>query len=79
VAAGFGTVALAALGIAMRIGDLAFMPILGVSHGLMPIVGFSLGAKLWERLWGAVKRAAAWLALLMLAATALLEIFTLQW
>jgi putative MATE family efflux protein len=75
VAAGFGTVALAALGIGMRIADLAFMPILGVSHGLMPIVGFSLGARLWQRLWEAVKKAAVWLALLMLGATILLEIF----
>jgi putative MATE family efflux protein len=78
VAAGFGTVALAALGIGMRIADLAFMPIIGVAHGLMPIVGFSLGAKLWQRLWGAVRRAAVWLALLMLGATILLEIFIPQ-
>jgi Na+-driven multidrug efflux pump len=44
----------------------------------MPIVGFSLGAKLWQRLWGSVKRAAIWLALLMVGATILLEIFTPQ-
>ena len=78
VAAGFGTVALAAVGIALRIADLAFMPIVGVANGLMPIVGFSLGAKLWQRLWGAVKRTAVGLTLFMVLCTILLEIFTPQ-
>ena len=78
VAAGFGTLALAALGIAMRIADLAFMPIIGVANGLMPIVGFSLGAKLWQRLWRAVKIASVGLGLCLVGATILLEIFTPQ-
>ncbi len=54
VVAGFGSIALAALGIGIRIIDLAFMPIIGVAHGLLPIVGFCLGANLWKRLWSAV-------------------------
>ena len=78
IAAGFGTVVLAAAGIAGRVSDLAFMPILGTGHGLLPIVGYSLGAKLWKRLWSAVKLANICLILLMLAATAILEIFTYQ-
>ena len=78
VAANFGTVALAALGIAMRITDLAFMPIIGVANGLMPIVGFSLGAKLWQRLWAAVKTAAVGLCICLVGATVLLEIFVPQ-
>ena len=78
VAAGFGTVALAALGIAMRIADLAFMPIIGVANGLLPIVGFSLGARLWQRLWESVKIAAVGLCLCLAGATLLLEIFTPQ-
>ncbi len=45
VAAGFGSVTLAALGIAGRLIDLVFMPVIGTSHGLLPIVGFSFGAK----------------------------------
>ncbi len=78
VLAGFGSMALAAVGIAGRISDLAFMPILGTAHGLLPIVGFSLGAKLWSRLWGAVRQASLSLMLLMAVATVLLEVFTSQ-
>ena len=78
VLAGFGSVALAAVGIAGRISDLAFMPVIGTAHGLLPIVGFSLGAKLWSRLWGAVRQASVALMVLMAAATIFLEIFTRQ-
>jgi putative MATE family efflux protein len=72
----FGSLALAAAGIAIRISDLAFMPIFGVSHGLLPIIGFNFGARIWKRLWGAVKIASIGLLLLMSIATILLEIFT---
>ncbi len=78
VLAGFGSMALAAVGIAGRISDLAFMPIIGTAHGLLPIVGFSLGAKLWSRLWEAVRQASFALMLLMAVATLFLEIFTSQ-
>lgn len=78
VAAGFGSFALAALGITLRITDLVFMPVLGTAQGLLPIVGFSLGAKLWDRLWSAVKLTASRLGIILLAACILLEIFTPQ-
>jgi putative MATE family efflux protein len=78
VIAGFGSVALAAIGIAIRISDLAFMPMIGLAHGLLPIVGFSLGAKLWRRLWGSVRLACIWIVALMTLATLVLEIFTPQ-
>jgi putative MATE family efflux protein len=54
--AGFGSLALAALGIAGRIADLAFIPVVGLAHALLPIVGFCLGARLWQRLWTAIKQ-----------------------
>jgi putative MATE family efflux protein len=47
VMAGFGSVALAAVGIALRVADLAFIPIIGLAHALLPIVGFCFGARLW--------------------------------
>ena len=78
VVAGFGSIALAALGIGIRIIDLAFMPIIGVAHGLLPIVGFCLGAHLWKRLWSAVKLASLSLVVLMGVATVLLEVFAPQ-
>jgi putative MATE family efflux protein len=78
VVAGFGSITLAALGIGIRIADLAFMPIIGVAHGLLPIVGFCLGARLWERLWSAVRLASLALVVLLGVATIFLEIFTPQ-
>jgi putative MATE family efflux protein len=71
----FGSLALAAIGITIRISDLAFMPIFGVSQGLLPIVGFNFGARLWNRLWRAVKLASGGLALFMAVALLILEIF----
>jgi putative MATE family efflux protein len=71
----FGSLALAAIGITIRISDLAFMPIFGVSQGLLPIVGFNFGACLWNRLWRAVKLASGGLALFMAMALLILEIF----
>ena len=71
----FGSLTLAAVGITIRIADLAWMPMLGVSQGLLPIVGFSFGARLWDRLWRVVKLASGGLVLLMGVTTLVLEIF----
>ena len=78
VVSAFGSLAIAAAGLAIRIGDLAFMPMFGVAQGLLPIVGFNFGAKLWDRVWRAVKLACIGIALTMGAATVVLEIFTPQ-
>jgi putative MATE family efflux protein len=78
VLSAFGSLAIAAVGIAFRIIDLAFMPIFGVSQALLPIVGFNFGARLWSRVWRAVKLASFGLALLMGIATVVLEILTPQ-
>ncbi len=78
VLSAFGSLALAAVGIAIRIADLALMPMFGVSMGLLPIVGFNFGARRWDRVWRAVKLASGGLVLLMGVATVLLEIFTPQ-
>ena len=41
----FGSVAIAAVGIVMRISDFAYMPVMGVSNGLLPIIGFCFGSR----------------------------------
>ena len=78
IVAGFGSIALAALGIGIRVIDLAFMPIIGVAHGLLPIIGFCLGAHLWKRLWSAVRLATLALVVMLGIATVILEIFAPQ-
>jgi Na+-driven multidrug efflux pump len=78
VIAGYGSLALAAFGIAGRILDVLFMPIFGVSQGLLPIVGFSFGAKLWRRLWRGVKMASVGTAVAILVPTICIEVFAPQ-
>jgi len=78
VLSSFGSIALAAGGIMIRIIDLAFMPIFGISAGLLPIIGFCFGAGLWRRLWRAVKLASGGLVLLLGIATVIMEIFSPQ-
>ncbi|OGO02139.1 MAG: hypothetical protein A2Y90_03030 [Chloroflexi bacterium RBG_13_52_12] len=78
VVSSFGSVAIAAVGIVIRISDFAYMPIMGVSHGLLPIVGFCFGARNFKRLWRAVKLASIWIVALLAVITILFEIFTPQ-
>jgi putative MATE family efflux protein len=78
VVSSFGSVSIAAVGIAMRVSDLAFMPIIGVAHGLLPIVGFNFGAGYLKRLWRAVKLASLGNILILSIITVLIEIFTPQ-
>ncbi len=76
VVSAYGSVAIAAVGLVLRISDLAFMPIIGVSNGLLPIIGFNFGAMNFRRLWKAAKLASVSIALLLAAATIIMEIFT---
>jgi putative MATE family efflux protein len=50
----FGSLAIAALGICFRVNGLVTMVLFGIGFGLMPIVGYSEGAKLYGRLKEAV-------------------------
>jgi len=78
VMAGFGSVALAAVGIAFRVADIAFIPIVGLAHALLPIVGFCFGAGLWHRLWAAVRHGTLVSVVVLAIVTVLLEIFAPQ-
>ena len=50
VLAHFGSLAVAALGICFRVNGLITMVLFGIGFGIMPVIGFSLGAKLYQRL-----------------------------
>ncbi|MFC1920755.1 MATE family efflux transporter [Chloroflexota bacterium] len=78
VLSAYGSIAIAAVGITIRIVDFVFMPIIGVAQGLLPVVGFNFGARLWSRLWRAVKLASVSITLFMGAAMVLLEILSPQ-
>jgi putative MATE family efflux protein len=78
VLSSFGSLAIAAAGIAFRISDFAFMPVLGVSYGLLPIVGFCYGERNYKRLWRSVKLASLGIVALLVVITTLIEIFAPQ-
>jgi putative MATE family efflux protein len=78
VVSSFGSIAIAAVGIVLRISDLAFMPIIGLANGLLPIVGFNFGAGYFKRLWKAVKLASVSVMLLLGFITIVIEILTPQ-
>ncbi|MGE5370556.1 MAG: MATE family efflux transporter [Solirubrobacterales bacterium] len=52
-----GDLALAAVGIMMSIIALLFMPILGISQGAQPLIGFNYGARQFERVQDTLKKA----------------------
>ena len=54
VLAQYGSPAIAALGICFRVNGLVMMILFGIGFGLMPIVGYSHGAGLYQRLRQAV-------------------------
>lgn len=47
-------------GIAIRIIDLIFMPIIGISHGFSPIVGFNYGAGSYARVKNILREGLIW-------------------
>jgi putative MATE family efflux protein len=75
VISSFGSVPIAAIGIVIRVSDFAYMPIMGVSHGLLPVIGFCFGAGNYQRLWQALRKATLGISALLLFITILIEIF----
>jgi putative MATE family efflux protein len=75
IVAGFGALALAGLGIAFRVADMVFIPIIGLAHALLPIVGFCFGARLWDRLWAAVRHGTLAVIIVLAIGTVFLEVF----
>jgi Na+-driven multidrug efflux pump len=54
------------------------MPIIGVAHGLLPIIGYNYGARIWKRMWGSLRLAVTWLVALMGISTIVMEILAPQ-
>lgn len=70
-----GDVYITITGIGIRIIDLIFMPLLGISQGFSPIVGFNYGAKLYTRVKRVLKEAFIWTSFVTLAGFILMVIF----
>jgi putative MATE family efflux protein len=78
IVSSFGSLIIAVIGIVIRISDLMFMPVMGVSNGLLPIVGYNFGAKNYKRLWQGVKLASVSITVLLAFMTIIMEIFAPQ-
>ena len=75
VVSSFGSVTIATVGIVMRVSDFAFMPVMGISNGMLPIVGYNFGARNHERLWRTVKLASVGIMVFLAAVTVLMVVF----
>lgn len=58
IASSFGVLPLAALGVLFRVNSFAFMPCMGISQGMLPLVGYNYGAKKPERVAEVVTKGA---------------------
>jgi putative MATE family efflux protein len=74
----YGSVAIAAVGLAIRVSDLIFMPIIGVSNALLPIVGYNYGARNEKRLWQATRLSTIGIAVMLGFFTIIIETLTPQ-
>lgn len=70
-----GDIYITITGIGIRIIDLIFMPIVGISQGFAPIVGFNYGAKLYPRVKKVLKEAFIWASVITSAGFIIMVIF----
>lgn len=65
----YGEVAVNVLGIYFKLQSFVFMPVFGLSNGLVPIVGYNYGARDRKRVYSAIKVALFWAIGIMLFGT----------
>jgi putative MATE family efflux protein len=78
VLASYGPAAVATLGLIFRIQGLVVWVLIGIGHGLMPLVGFSYGARLFGRLIETVRAAERFSAVLTISSCLIIEAFAGQ-
>lgn len=74
--AGYGDMALASIGVAMKVGMITTMVAMGVGQGVQPVLGYCVGAKLWPRFKQILHFSLAFSFLLSLVITVLCYFFT---
>ena len=77
VVSSYGSLTIATIGIVMRISDFAFMPVMGVANGMLPIVGYSF-ARAYRRLWNTVKLASVGIMIFLTIVTVFMLVFAPQ-
>ncbi|NPV03183.1 MAG: MATE family efflux transporter [Syntrophaceae bacterium] len=72
---GYGPAAVATLGIVFRIQGLVVWVLVGIGHGVMPLVGFNFGARLYRRLIETVHAAVKYAGALTVASCITFQVF----
>ncbi|MBU3191372.1 MATE family efflux transporter [Clostridium bowmanii] len=75
ILAGFSGTAVAVFGIYYKLQSFIYMPVFGLTQGIMPIVGYNYGAKNKQRVLEAVKYGCIFACAIMLFGTSLFVIF----
>ena len=63
---GFGQSAIAAYGVMFKLQSFEFMPILGISNAMVPIISYNYGAKNKERIKKSIKLSITWSTLMII-------------
>ena len=72
---GLSEAAVWVLGVYYKLQSFFFMPVFGLNHGLMPILGFNYGAKKKERIYSAMRIGTLIAVLIMAVGTLAFELF----
>lgn len=67
----YGAVAVNVLGVYFKLQSFVFMPVFGLSNGMVPIVGYNYGAKNRQRVYSAIKVALTYAIVIMAVGTLL--------
>jgi len=71
---GFTETAAAVYGVWFKLQGFAFLPIIGMNNGMVPIVAYNYGARKPERITGTIKLAICWALCIMVLAIALFQL-----
>ncbi|SHN59969.1 MATE family efflux transporter [Desulfitobacterium chlororespirans] len=73
-----GDLALSAVGIIMSISTIIFMPIVGISQGAQPLIGFNYGAKQYDRIKETLKKSVLFSTILAVVGYVVIRIWPYQ-
>lgn len=74
----YGNAAVSVLGVYFKLQSFVFMPVFGLSNGMVPIVGYNYGARNRSRVYGAVKVALGYACVIMALGMALFMLMPAQ-
>lgn len=74
----FSETATAVYGVYFKLQGFAFLPIIGMNNGMVPIIAYNYGAKKPERILQTIKLAITYALIIMVAAVAVFQIFPTQ-